>query len=291
MKEKYYSIANTTLKTNIEFPELIKEKSLKESIKLLPGRVEINNEPFHQILNISNGKAWINFYKEPDFVIDFISLVRFQISNKTIIYDNYAHVNNETLRHLILDQVIPYFLSINDIVLHGSGIKEKNNGFVFIAESGTGKSTIASVLSKVTELISDDFILLDNQNNKINATPSYPSVRLWKEDVDTNKVIFKEKHPAQKFCSSKTGIHSMFLLDRDLSLDKNQTLISKAKEEQIIEKILSNLFIIDPSNKEKLSDIFVLLESIIKNTNIYSLSFSDIKEINPNVLLKRLKEV
>ena len=70
--------------------------------------------------------------------------------------------------------------------LHGSAIAIDGKAYVFIGESGAGKSTIASsFMKKGYQLLSDDVIavsLLDG--DKPWVIPAYPQQKLWQDSLN-----------------------------------------------------------------------------------------------------------
>ncbi len=88
-----------------------------------------------------------------------------------------------TLRHLLLDHILPLVLSRREpLVLHGSAVVTPEGAAGFIGGSGQGKSTLALEFAKHgCELLSDDCLALRPGTQGWMALPYYPGVRLWPE--------------------------------------------------------------------------------------------------------------
>jgi hypothetical protein len=87
-----------------------------------------------------------------------------------------------TLRHLLLDQVLPLALTLTGrLVLHASAVHLPGFGSIaFAGESGRGKSTLAAAMvSRGGQLVTDDTLVLDCAGETVMAVPGYPGVRLW----------------------------------------------------------------------------------------------------------------
>ena len=86
-----------------------------------------------------------------------------------------------TVRHLLLDQVIPLVLSRRErIVLHASAVLTTRGAVAFAGASGQGKSTLAASLAREGwSLVSDDCLVLRAEHGGWTALPGYPGVRLW----------------------------------------------------------------------------------------------------------------
>ena len=90
-----------------------------------------------------------------------------------------------TVRHLLLDQVIPLVLSRRErIVLHASAVLTRHGVIAFAGKSGQGKSTLAASFAREgCALVSDDCLVLRAEHGGWRAIPSYPGVRLWPSTV------------------------------------------------------------------------------------------------------------
>ncbi len=93
-----------------------------------------------------------------------------------------------TLRHLLLDQVVPLTLvSQGEFVLHASGVavptEDGSRAVLFIGESGAGKSSVAVGCSLAgAELLADDFVVVHTHNRAATAVPAGVGLRLF-DDV------------------------------------------------------------------------------------------------------------
>jgi hypothetical protein len=88
----------------------------------------------------------------------------------------------ETLRHVLLDQVIPLALAARGrTVLHAGAVLAPGGVIAFMGDSGAGKSTlVASFAMTGHPIFADDCLLVvDETPEAPQAVPSYPSVRLW----------------------------------------------------------------------------------------------------------------
>jgi hypothetical protein len=89
-----------------------------------------------------------------------------------------------TLRHLLLDQVLPLVLALRGgIVLHGSGVHIAGLGVVaFVGAAGAGKSTLAAALGvNGHQIVADDSVVVRRRGGRPVVVPGYPGVRLWRD--------------------------------------------------------------------------------------------------------------
>lgn len=112
---------------------------------------------------------------------------------------------NATLKEVLLflyDTVLPIALIKNDIFLfRSSAIKGKNGAYLFCAQSGGGKSTLATsfILSKRKKFIEDDraFLNWDEKNNRFFIINQSPYLELWRHTSKQLKAASKLKFTEQ----------------------------------------------------------------------------------------------
>jgi hypothetical protein len=99
--------------------------------------------------------------------------------------------SDETLRHLLLDQVLPRILAHRDqLVLHAGLVQVAGRAIAFIGATGSGKSTLAANFHAAGHpLLSDDGLVLRSGEGCALALSTYPSLRLWPDAVSG---LFKE---------------------------------------------------------------------------------------------------
>ena len=91
-----------------------------------------------------------------------------------------------TVRHLLLDQVIPLVLSRKErVVLHASAVSTERGVIAFAGKSGRGKSTMALAFAlEGHELVADDCLALRCEAGNWTVLPSYPGARLWESTAE-----------------------------------------------------------------------------------------------------------
>jgi hypothetical protein len=90
----------------------------------------------------------------------------------------------DTLRHLMLDRVLPLVLNLlGDNVLHATAVLTPAGVCAFIGPAGAGKSTLAAFLSTAGYPPFCDDCMVVRLNGDAYATPGYPGVRLWDDSL------------------------------------------------------------------------------------------------------------
>jgi hypothetical protein len=84
--------------------------------------------------------------------------------------------------HIMLDQLLPLVEAHRGkLSFHGSAVAWPRSALCFLADSGTGKSTLASALVKLAgaTFLCDDHVLVEDAGGRLAVRPSYAAVRLW----------------------------------------------------------------------------------------------------------------
>jgi len=206
-----YRICDLALASNTALPELAPATAFGAECRfelLPPGNPSVvDADWFHQWTIEENGeeedasKVWLRFARTGDgYLLRFPSCGDFFVSaDATRIQCRPLPGTPEvTVRHLLLDQVIPLVLSRRErIVLHASAVLTGRGVIAFAGKTGQGKSTLAASLAREgCSLVSDDCLVLRSEHGEWTALPSYPGVRLWpstagevlREDTPTAEV-------------------------------------------------------------------------------------------------------
>lgn len=184
-----YRFCDLTLSSNIPLPELTPATVVGADCRfelLPPGNLAPGDIAwFHRwILDEDAAEAWAHFGRTGEgYVLRFPSCGDFFLSADTaqIQCRPLPDIPEVTVRHLLLDQVIPVVLSRREsVVLHASAVLTPHGVIAFAGKSGQGKSTLAaSFAQKGYALLSDDCLVLRAEHGGWTALPSYPGVRLW----------------------------------------------------------------------------------------------------------------
>lgn len=101
----------------------------------------------------------------------------------------------ESLRHALLDQVLPRWLAhCGRLMLHGGAVViDDDRCIVMIGDSGRGKSTLSAALARDgARLLTDDCVLLDVDGQGVRALATYPGLRLL---PDSLQALYGEQIP------------------------------------------------------------------------------------------------
>ncbi|MGH9509361.1 MAG: hypothetical protein ACRD2M_05450 [Terriglobales bacterium] len=192
-----YRICGRQLESSMHLPELpaSADSTPAGSFQLLAGPSPAPESLawIHQWVQ-TDGAPWSSLSRyNGDYLLRFHGLADFLVRDDGQQIRCYS-VNgtpDATLRHLLLDQVIPLALSRQgDLVLHSSAVVTPDGAVAFAGEAGMGKSTLtASFCRRGYPALTDDGLLLEEQDGKLVGFPSYPGLRLWDDSL---KAVFSE---------------------------------------------------------------------------------------------------
>lgn len=188
-----YRIFQHAIESEIPLPELPKE-SLDTALLFFESKQkkDLPSYPPKWLHHwyLPNGQISLSVGKNNgSFWIDFPNIASFKCSTDTCRITAYREdtAPDESIRHLLLDQVIPRILSHRgELVIHASCILTDYAAIAFCGESGWGKSTLAAYFHGSDEsfpLLTDDCLLLNTKNGKISCTASYPGARLFQDSL------------------------------------------------------------------------------------------------------------
>ncbi len=130
------------------------------------------------------GARWLDCARDASgFLLRFPALADFSVDvrGREIVCHARRGTPMATLRHLLLDQVLPLVLNLRGRdALHATCVLTPRGACAFTGPTGAGKSTLAaSFLLAGYPVLSDDCLVLGEDGGAILATPAYPGLRLW----------------------------------------------------------------------------------------------------------------
>lgn len=108
------------------------------------------------------------------------------VARLTVRVSSSPFVPTETLRHVLLDQVVPRTIAgRGHAVLHASAIDSPAGTLAFLGQGGAGKSSLAAAFCAAGHaLVCDDALVVAFAGGRAWATPGYPTLRLLPETAN-----------------------------------------------------------------------------------------------------------
>jgi hypothetical protein len=141
------------------------------------------------------------------YLLRFPDLADFRVSSdgRRILMTCPEMTSPETIRHLLLDQVLPRVLAhTGAFVIHGSCVQHDRKGLIFLGETGQGKSSLAASFDAAGySLLSDDALILLPREDSPRVLPTYRTLRLWPDAVSSLFARTPQLTPMAHYSSKK----------------------------------------------------------------------------------------
>lgn len=230
---------------------------------------------------LTKTREWLHHWKAPNQrvtlsiardkgirFLHFPDMACFTISNSGHLVTCHAgpSLSLATIRHLLLDQVLPrlfahFFL---DIVFHASFLSVNGKGIRFLADSGWGKSTIAAGLGAAGHtILTDDCLNIALRNQHVIGTPAYYGIRLLPDSIENIGVSLnfpveavaeytsKKRIPLEPIDLKNLSIVALFLLTSPKKGNNcKEPEIAPVGGMYVIKELLKNSFCLDVEDQQ-----------------------------------------
>lgn len=164
--------------SEIEFPELLPYDSEQPDVLITLGKTPEN-------LTGADVIKRVNLFMSPsEYLLKFVNVANYYVSmGNRIIVEPMATADKKSIRLFLLSNAMAAILHQRDTIsLHASAIEHNGGLVLFCGQSGTGKSTTATMFQqKGFKIISDDVCVLKMDGDILSAVPSYPMMKLWED--------------------------------------------------------------------------------------------------------------
>ena len=188
--------------------------------------------------------AWYLYRIEEYYIAHYTDSIDFYISRQAMI----GHILNLDLKDFYTLDYLPTVLALSlDFqgipCLHASAVAINDRAIAFLADSGRGKSTLATAfLQAGFPLLTDDKLPLDEKDGKFWGRPGTPSIRFFPEVAEmlvgdhreldlvlpgfTKRVAHIERDAQGSFCPASMPLVCVYILDRaDAESSESKTTI------------------------------------------------------------------
>lgn len=293
-----YQICDLILESNLSLTELPQAPGAKSdcSFRLQPARERqpMATDWFHHWTLSDGGDAWLSLGKsEGDYLLRFPDLGDFLVSvdGNSIRCFPEPDIPLDTIRHLLIDQVIPLLLSqLGRHVLHAGAVVLAEGAVAFLGKTGLGKSTLtASFCDRGFRLLTDDCLAIRKQGAQLIAIPSYRGVRLWPEIISavfqTEPMLAPVAHYTEKkrviptnghleFCADPAPLRRIYVLAPPDELGGTREIrISPLTKRGALMELVKQTYRLDINDRTKLRKEFLWLTEAAALPLFYSLAF------------------
>jgi len=316
----WYRVCGLTLISDTPLPELPlaieSELRMEPDVRVRLGeRREGRTSPsrWFMSLTLPTGEPWLSCAKEAggyrlrfselaDFLVDF--------EGREIVCEAGPETPPATLRHLLLDQVLPLVLNLHGRqALHATAVLTPHGVCAFTGPAGAGKSTLAaSFLLAGYPVLSDDCLVLEEDRQTILATPAYPGLRLWDDTLEalgedlrlsipvahytSKQRVFARDHPGD-FPMDPRPVARIYCLERRTEMEgtdgSHNPIIEDLSHRNGFMELITSTFRLDVTDRTMLVRQFYFLERVVSQVPIRRLrvpnTFSSLPAVRETVLV------
>jgi hypothetical protein len=277
----------------VELPTVEPHKADNPNItfgpRVTPAREPANSEWLHHWPDESGAMSLAQYDGGSDFLLRFPGLADFVISEdgRAIGVWPAPETSTETLRHLVLDQVLPRVLAQQGrLVLHAGAVRVGQKAIAFIGDTGRGKSTLtASFQAAGSPLLSDDGLVLTQENGAALAQPTYSSLRLWPEAIAGLFARAPDLAPMAHYSRKQRVIltdvadhapmplAAVYVLFPEAQEDSASILLTRMSPSEACMAIISNSFQLDVTDRRRAMGLLTVASGIAQELPVFSLAF------------------
>lgn len=177
--------------------------------------------------------------------------------------------------------------------VHASGVAYNGRAYLFVGESGMGKTTIClELVKRGFEFLTDDISLLDIQDEKVFINPIAQSVNLTNytaalfgiQYIDERKRLLPVSRVGGVACSDRVLVDSIILLtDKYI---KHETLYKCHDVNMFLKKTIKNSGYFAVWGIEK---YLLFIRSVVQFTNAYELFYRNVDYDSISYEIKKLR--
>ena len=301
-----YRWCGLTIRTDIDIPELVPAANAGERewvVRLGTGRAPRRDGRrwFHR-WRFPDGRRWVAFARDPaGYLLRFPALADFDVRPAGRLIECYPQsAPPHTVRHLLLDQVLPLIVGTRDsLALHGSVVATSAGAIAFLGESGLGKSTLAATLGhRGCQVLSDDCCVLVRRSlgegglmkrqRGFCVVPSYPGVRLnpdslqrtFGPDAGGDRVShYSQKRRAGgrelfEFSEAEVPLRQLYVMATRAELDAAPAIaITQPSKRDAMYALIDFTFHLDIGCAPRIRETFELAGAILDHHRVRKLTF------------------
>jgi hypothetical protein len=235
------------------------------------------------LLREDSAEPWLIAATAPDggCLLRFNRSADFHATRREIRVAPRGFVRPATLRHLLLDQVLPLALAASgETVFHAAAVSRHDTTIVICGAAGTGKSTMAAALASGGFTLRADDGVLVTVGDDVRVTGSYPGLRLWPASAD--RLGFADRVPVSEG-SAKVRVRAPGAtdggsapVDRLYVLARGDHLAFEAlRGHAAIMALLANAYRFDLRNQEALDHQLTRVQRLASMIAVWRVSVPD----------------
>jgi hypothetical protein len=290
-RETAYQLADFCVRSSVPLPELQRARHDAGDVwRFTVNRAAPSRRPvdcwFHHWYEHNGGRC-LSFGRTADgYCLRFHRAGDFHIAPAlhSIACTAAPGVADRTIRHLLLNQVMPLVAARRQLVLHASATCGPAGATGFVGPSGAGKSTFAAALcQRGARLVTDDALMIVRDGASFSAVPTYGEIRLWPDSLVhfDHALLGEPVTPASlklrvdggfRFERTLAPLTALCVLDGDTDYLGGPTAERLAAREALL-SLLPCTFHLDVADSAHLEHAFDRLTMLVRHVPVYRLRF------------------
>jgi hypothetical protein len=285
-----YAIAGQAVESELALPELplCLEQRSGPVLRIRRGGILPSPTRVVDEKRLDDGRLWLAVFGAPKgLIFHFPELAQFAVSPDGLEVEYFMEpgVPEDSLRHLLLDQVLPYLAPFwGGRVFHASGVEISGSAIGFLGESGRGKSTLAAAFARRGfRVLSDDCLHLSSAGGGYRVRPWASGIRLWQDSI---QALWEAEVPStavahytrkQRVAALAPAAGKEFPLGGIYLLqpprDETAIRIDPMPPREACIELTRHAFLLDPSDAKRLRELFEDVGEMAESCPIYVLSY------------------
>lgn len=209
-----------------------------------------------------------------------------------------------TIEHLLVDQVLPRFLANeNKLLLHACAVNITGRTVLFLGKSGWGKSTLAALFHKNGFMLySDDCVLLEPDGVQWQAIATYPSLRLYEDSIESIFLGDSSLSPVSEYSDKQRmaltidrdqivpPVHAMYFMTNPETVT-GDIRIEKMRPANTCIELIERSFRLDLANRAQSRQLMTSAAALTQSVPAYRLSYPHDFENNARLLERLLQHI
>lgn len=298
-----YSLYGIRLKSEQALPCPQSRQAAPAEVELFEAPAALFGEAAREALRQPNGSRWFRraHLRDGSTYLWWSELFEFLISadGRRIATRPLAHASREALHTYLLGQVLSFALVKQGIEpLHATVVAVEGEAVGFLGDCGYGKSSLgAAFLAAGHSLLTDDLLVLREEDRGFLAYPGLPRVKLFPEvarslfgkrvqGTPLNNLISKLIIPLDRrqSCRSATPLKALYVLTSAAGGARSQkVIIRRLSRRRAFLPLLRNTFNAAIVQPERLKRQFLLAGRLVSKVPIKSLSYPKDLSLLPSV--------
>lgn len=262
-------------------------------IKLLEGSSSLFLETYLRTKGEANTKAFFHYthLQDGSTYIRWPGLFEFLISDNggSILGRQLNNTDTEAFVNYLLGQVLSFAMIKQGIEpLHSTVVRVDDGAVGFIGDCGYGKSSLgASFLKAGFPLLTDDLLILKENNGCFAAYPGFPRIKLFPEiakkligenvegfpmnNLTSKLILALDRH---QFAQTPVPLRAIYVLTPPAGrLRSEKVTIRRPSQRRAFLSVLRNTFNTKVTEPERLKRQFIFFTQIVSKVPIKTLSY------------------